>query len=376
MASNLSYVILDSGITVYIDGNQYFINSNEFPYLELKNILLSDIETKYDSVKEVLNKLFNTIKSICEDVYVKNSIIYIDKIPVNNSIGKLLTEMSDSGSDLNPFINFIRNVRKNPNNKIINEICDFIEKSYEDGGFTITPEGNILAYKKVSEDFMDIHSKMFYNGPGSIVEMNRNDVCSDRSVTCAPGLHFCSFSYLSNFGSGNDNKIMILEINPKDIVSIPIDYANAKGRCCKYKVIGELGKDTNRSVIKTPVYTENNKYENDEKAILFNEILKDINNKEDKTSDHVYCFILDFVNLYTGRQILELLSDYDNKYNKKFIRFSFPEKLKISKDNFVYNYIKNINSVFSKDPTHKESVEMLKTLSSILKYDINYKVII
>ena len=36
---------------------------------------------------------------------------------------------------------------------------------------------------------------------------------------------------------------MILKINPRDVVSIPADYGDTKGRCCRYQVIGELGVD-------------------------------------------------------------------------------------------------------------------------------------
>ena len=34
---------------------------------------------------------------------------------------------------------------------------------------------------------------------------------------------------------------MIVKINPRDVVSIPTDYNNAKGRACRYEVIGEVG---------------------------------------------------------------------------------------------------------------------------------------
>jgi len=55
------------------------------------------------------------------------------------------------------------------------------------------------------------------------------------------GLHFCSRSYLGRFGGSN---IMVLKIHPKDVVSIPTDYDDAKGRCCKYEVIGQIDDTT------------------------------------------------------------------------------------------------------------------------------------
>ena len=36
---------------------------------------------------------------------------------------------------------------------------------------------------------------------------------------------------------------MILKINPANVVSIPSDYDNAKGRCCEYEVIAEYGNE-------------------------------------------------------------------------------------------------------------------------------------
>jgi hypothetical protein len=36
---------------------------------------------------------------------------------------------------------------------------------------------------------------------------------------------------------------MIVRINPKDMVSVPTDYANTKGRCCRYEVVAEYKED-------------------------------------------------------------------------------------------------------------------------------------
>jgi hypothetical protein len=36
---------------------------------------------------------------------------------------------------------------------------------------------------------------------------------------------------------------MIVKINPKDVVAIPADYNNTKGRTCKYEVVAEYKED-------------------------------------------------------------------------------------------------------------------------------------
>ena len=43
-------------------------------------------------------------------------------------------------------------------------------------------------------------------------------------------------------------QIIILKINPKDIVAIPRDYNNTKDRCWKYTVIESLVTDENRNL--------------------------------------------------------------------------------------------------------------------------------
>ena len=72
----------------------------------------------------------------------------------------------------------------------------------------------------------------------STVEMERNKVDDDKNNTCSTGLHFCGMSYLNHFGGA---RTVIVKINPRDVVSIPTDYDDAKGRACRYEVIGELG---------------------------------------------------------------------------------------------------------------------------------------
>jgi hypothetical protein len=81
------------------------------------------------------------------------------------------------------------------------------------------------------------------NSVGKIVEMERNEVDDNKDQTCSTGLHFCSQDYLPHFGNGYDSRVVILKINPADVVSIPSDYNNAKGRACRYEVVGEIGND-------------------------------------------------------------------------------------------------------------------------------------
>ena len=59
--------------------------------------------------------------------------------------------------------------------------------------------------------------------------MPRNAVDDRRHNTCSTGLHFCSWAYLPHY-HGAQGRVLVLKIDPANVVSIPSDYANAKGR--------------------------------------------------------------------------------------------------------------------------------------------------
>jgi hypothetical protein len=138
-----------------------------------------------------------------------------------------------------PLLTFLYNLMENPSYRAVNELYDFLDV----GELPITEDGFFLAFKNVKSDYKDIHSGTFDNSVGSICEMPRYKVDEDKDRTCSSGLHFCSIAYLPNFSDSNGGHTMIVKINPKDVVSIPADYNNTKGRCSRYEVIGEYTED-------------------------------------------------------------------------------------------------------------------------------------
>jgi hypothetical protein len=158
--------------------------------------------------------------------------------------------MLQEGFPIEPLVLFMENLMTNPSHRAVNELYGFLENN----NLPITPDGHFLAYKKVSEDYKDVYSGTFDNSVGKVCEMERNQVDDDKDRTCSVGLHFCSQEYLNHFGG---ERTMILKINPRDVVSIPSDYHNSKGRCSRYEVIGELGVNPNDAFTQ-PVQSESN----------------------------------------------------------------------------------------------------------------------
>jgi hypothetical protein len=144
----------------------------------------------------------------------------------------------------------MENMMTNPSFRAVNELYGFLEKN----NLPITPDGHFLAYKRVRENYTDCHTGKMDNSVGKVVEMERNKVDDNQNNTCSSGLHFCSENYLRSFGG---ERTVIVKINPRDVVSIPTDYDNSKGRACRYEVIGEVGVNPEDNVEFTAPVQEN-----------------------------------------------------------------------------------------------------------------------
>jgi hypothetical protein len=106
----------------------------------------------------------------------------------------------------------------------------------------ITDNGNFLAYKAVREDYTDKYTGKFLNTIDAVLEMPRNKVDDDKNVGCSYGFHAGTVEYAKDF-MGREGHLMIVEINPADVVSIPTDCQFQKLRTSKYKVVGEYEID-------------------------------------------------------------------------------------------------------------------------------------
>lgn len=143
------------------------------------------------------------------------------------------------GIDLERWILFAQNLYANPFVGAHNELIDFLETSQ----LPMTPDGHFLAYKQVDPNYFDCHSHTFDNHVGNIVEMDRDTVDPSRRELCSVGLHFGARGYYGTtvkHGGPGQNHLMLIKVNPRDVVSIPTDYQGHKGRCCRYEVVSEI----------------------------------------------------------------------------------------------------------------------------------------
>jgi len=249
------YILKDSFISIMIDGKSYNIDNT---HLNFDNIVRAIKNEEWDVIKDliditnVINDYGNAFalgRILVDDGIVYYDAIGEDKFPLDNSLTERILRMKEEGFNIEPLMLFLDNLMDNPSNNAVQELYGFLEK----GNLPITEDGHFLAYKRVRDDFTDVHSGKFDNSIGNVVSMPRNQVDDRRENTCSTGLHFCSLGYLSSFGG---SRIVILKINPRDVVSIPADYNDTKGRCCRYEVVGEHVGDDKTEAFNTIVVSD------------------------------------------------------------------------------------------------------------------------
>lgn len=231
----MNYIIKSNGsIILFANGRPHTIDRTAINY---ENIMEALEDGRWDDVKSYLD-----VRKFCVDhtngrVSISGNDIYIDKRLVKNGLTQRIVHLFKNGMNVAPLCRFLENVDENPSESSRDELYLFLESN----DLPITDDGHFLAYKMVNENYLDHHTCTIRNMIGDEVTMDRNMVNPNRDQTCSTGLHFASYDYARGFGSGH---LMVLKINPRDVVSIPSDYRNKKGRCCRYVVVDEADEMT------------------------------------------------------------------------------------------------------------------------------------
>lgn len=230
----IPYLMTSETITVFVDGQSKTVESSHPNFETIRQAIKNQ---NFDGIGDLFTPI-NAVKRFCEgniEVDEVNDILRYKGYELHNTLVDRILSMMSEGFDVSPMINFLNNLMENPSKRAVDELYSFLEV----GKLPITEDGCFLAYKRVRHDYKDIYSGKFDNSIGAVVEMPRNMVDEDKDRTCSQGLHFCSLEYLPHYGDVENNRVMIVKINPRDVVAIPSDYNNTKGRTCRYEVIGE-----------------------------------------------------------------------------------------------------------------------------------------
>lgn len=247
MKKSLPYIIQGTNVTVIHNNTPYTLSEGAVGYQQLIDAIKAG---DWDAVPGLISPTKAIATYSLGRMSIINGEFHWDQKPMRSAFSTRIMEMHAQGFPIEPMVNFMANCAANPSPRAVDELYGYLEANNQ----PITEDGCFIAYKRVRLDYKDIHSGTMDNSVGKTPSMNRGEVNDDREVTCSTGLHFCGMSYLKHFPGG---RIVIVKVNPADVVSIPKDYNAAKGRACKYEVIGELENNLEEDKLAaTSVYVE------------------------------------------------------------------------------------------------------------------------
>lgn len=168
-----------------------------------------------------------------------------------NWLHDLKQRVDKSEAEIEGFIKFLYNLEENPSYNSRESLVSFLTAVQDiEEQFSITRDGMLIAYKGVDSELNSIHAgdakvdgvqyrkKNIPNLPGSRVTFPRNLVDDNVNNGCSQGLHVGTFNYANDFGA----RVVKVKVNPRDVVSVPMDCECQKVRCCEYLVVEEVEK--------------------------------------------------------------------------------------------------------------------------------------
>lgn len=234
---------ISGDITIITDTNQFNIASSHPNYRKIAEALKKGDESQLSILCDIPSsiKVFTKGK-----IKIEGEKFFWDGEELHNVVCSRILNFMNKALPFEPLVSFLDNLMENPSRKCVEAAYLFLEKC----GLTITEDGCFLGFKSVRPTRYDHYSGKFLNTDGAIISMRRN-LCDDSNEkTCSLGFHVGTQNYANAFHSDN-SVILMVKVNPRDIVSVPSDSLAEKLRTCKYEVIKEIPKNSGFNALYT-----------------------------------------------------------------------------------------------------------------------------
>jgi hypothetical protein len=256
------YTISENSITIFWDGKPYTIRKDNVNFNLAKKAIL---DARYEDLGDLIDIKKSVENFVQGDIEVKDEVVYYKGHRLHGVVVDKLIEMLRNGmKDSAPLVNFITRLQANPSANSVNELYTFL--SYK--SLPNDEDGMVLGYKGVQGDYWSqtgnadtivLQGKtnerhQILNEVGATIEVARRCVDDNKDNHCSFGLHVGSYDY-ANEWAGEDGKLLVVQFDPSDAVSVPTDCDFQKLRVSKYKVIADI-TDT-RTELHKPVYEAN-----------------------------------------------------------------------------------------------------------------------
>lgn len=262
----MQFIINNSGIVLFIDNKPLKFERGSMQYAKiLEKFDLPEAEQDA-AIREVIQKTSPNAEKNGFKISPESVSYLGEELP--QSLADKVRAIHEEGLPLSLFEKFWQNLQLNPSASSVRELYEFL--SYKE--LPLTEDGCFLAYKGLDSNFWSISgnketkvingqtnkSGNIFNGVGEKIEVRRWDVDDNRTNHCSFGLHVGSLDYARGFAQGT---VVVVKINPKDVVSVPNDYNCQKCRVSAYEVVSIFEQEITAPVVdadNNPIEDESN----------------------------------------------------------------------------------------------------------------------
>lgn len=248
---------------IFNDGTTEIISETHVSFKALLNAFLEGgaDEEHIRELTQVIETTQKKLTELSERVSILGDKILFDGDEINGHLMDVIKDLFANGDEIElaPLVKFLEKASTNPSIDSIDDLYRWINN----GDLVIDDDGDFIAYKGVYNgdgDRLSTHSgKAFVDGveiegripyqDGTVVSMPRSEVNSDRYQGCSTGLHAGTHRYASSYG----DTLILVKINPRDVVSVPADSSSQKLRVARLIVLNETNERLESRYVKTNV---------------------------------------------------------------------------------------------------------------------------
>jgi len=224
----IPYILTDRSLTIVLNDEPKTITSENPVW---NDAITAIREGRFDDLTEILDKSKAIARFSHGKIEVRDGLVTYAGEEIHNIVVDRILNFIKNGLPYEPLVKFLDKLMQNPSRRAVNELYKFLEHKK----MPLTPDGDFLAYKSVRADFKDWYSGEHDFSIGQVREMARNQVCDNADVGCSAGYHAGSEEYAKSFNGGGN--LVIVKINPADVVSVPTDCECQKLRASRLEVV-------------------------------------------------------------------------------------------------------------------------------------------
>lgn len=226
----VNHVLTNESVVVVFQDGVVPVPSDNPMY---KSVVAALTAYKTDKLDELVDTASKIKKHSSGKFYVQDGLVMVDGKTLPNALSSRLISFANADLPVAPLLAFWDNLNQNPTKTSVDELYAFLEANH----VPLTADGCFVGYKKVGANFKDLYSGRFDNSVGKVCKMDRSQVDQNRQNTCSTGLHVAAFDYAKNQYGGQSDPVVLVKVNPKDVVAVPPDYHQQKMRVAEYTVM-------------------------------------------------------------------------------------------------------------------------------------------